>query len=163
MLIREESFLLARDIRIHEAAHFGVGILLGLPMGEPEVFRDGSGGRVNLGWTEIHASVAAIEGQAISQNTEWAAARRVATMYLAGFAGECIITGADTSEIVGGHSHDLAKACEVLELVGAPVDQSLKRAWAHALEILKACWPAVTELAGMIPETDGGHRPPQFH
>ena len=163
MVIREKSFLLARDIRIHEAAHFGVGTLLRLPMAGPEIYRDGSGGRVNLDWATIQAGAAAIEGHPISQNREWAAARRVVTMYLAGFAGECIASGTDTSEIVGGHSHDLAKACEVLELVGAPVDQNLKRAWADALEILKVCWPAVTELAAMIPTTDGCHHPPRFN
>ena len=163
MIIREESFLKSRDTRIHEAGHFGVGTLLRLPMAGPEVFRDGSGGIVNLDWDNIRETAKELEGKEASHQTNVVAATRIATMYLAGFAAECIASDTDTTEIVGAQSHDFMKACEALRLVDAPVEKNLKKAWSDALKVLNICWPAVIEAAALIPVTDGTHRPPKFH
>lgn len=165
LIIQPESFLKSRDIRIHEASHCAVGTILRLPMSMPEVFKDGSGGVANFDWDEIRASADSDDRHLdeIDYDQQLNAGTHIAAMYLAGFAGEAIASKTEWRQIIGARSHDLQKACQALDLVKAPEEIYLSLAWHTALEILYTCWPTVMKLADMIPETDGTHRPPQFH
>ena len=165
LIIQPESFLKSRDIRIHEASHCAVGTILRLPMSMPEVFKDGSGGVANFDWDEIHASADSDDRHLdeIDYGEKLNSCTHIAAMYMAGFAAESLASKTEWRQIIGARSHDLQKACQVIELVKAPEDIYLPLAWHTALDILANCWPAVLKLSAMIPETDGTHRPPRFH
>ena len=162
MIIRDESFLTARDFRIHEAAHVAVGVMLRLPMALPEVFRDGSGGRANFAWDEIEVGASQALPDEVSASTERKAAVNIGAMYLAGYCAEGIASGANLDFIIGAKTHDLIQALRVLDLVNAS-HNDLLLSWDLARKILTHTWPAVLELAEMVPVTDGTHRPPIFH
>ncbi len=166
MIIRQESYLRCRNIRIHEAGHFAIGTILRLPMALPEVFRDGSGGVAPFAWDEVEECAAKEIDVLHEMELGPKAATNIASMYLAGFAAEAIASKTPWEDIIGGRTHDLSKAVEVLQLVGLHGENQethLKLAWITALTILSEQWKAVCQLADMIPETDGTHHPPIFH
>ncbi len=164
--IYPESTLKGRDFRIHEAGHIAVGIMLKLPMLGGEIFRDGSGGRANLDWDTIRQTETTDtrELDQFDARVKIQASLNIACMYAGGFAAECIASQTPRDDIIGAKSHDMVKALEALALAEAPPEIYLPIAWTKALRILETTWPAVIELAGTIPITDGHHHtPPKFH
>ena len=161
IVIRKETVLRARDFRIHESAHFLIGIMFRLPMGEPEVFQDGSGGRVPFDRPALE-SAAAVDVGDVPENVVHLATLNICSMFAAGFAAEAIASDTDTTHVIGLRSEDLINAGQILEHTGLPME-TLEAAWHRTVRILRAIWPLVTDLAKDIPETDGTHRPPKFH
>ena len=164
MIIRSESFLPARNYAVHEAAHYCVGSLFRLPLQPPEIFRDGSGGRVPLDRPAILASAEQAPDD-IPRDQYRLAARNIACMYLSGHAGEAIACGVDTSCIVGARTSDLHQAGEVIIQAGfsEQMDAILEESWHQAVRLLRKMWPLVQEIAGDVLITDGSHRPVKFH
>lgn len=166
MIIRKDTYLRQRDISIHEASHFAVGILLNLPMQMPEVFRDGSGGRAPFDIDEAERLCAS--NPVIFDSTDQEAkvvgkvGVRIAAVFLAGCAGEAIHFGMPTDIIIGGRTADMNNACLVLERAGQPLTK-LFDAWELSVKLLRHAWPAVVRAADLIPVTDGTHRAPIFH
>lgn len=159
MIIRRESFLPVRNFAVHEAAHYLIGKRFNLPVLEPEVFADGSGGRVALDRPQIERTAATTADEDIPQEVMAKAARQVCCMYLAGHAAEAIAAGADTDHIIGRRTPDLYNAGEILEKCGLP-DSILEEGWRDAVRILREMWPAVVDLARTVPLTNGSHNPP---
>ena len=155
MIIRRETFLTTRSFRIHEAGHLFVGRYHNLPMSHAEIYADGSGGIAHIDREEL-ARQAAPDDVEIPHAITVRAATQCAGLFLAGFAGEAIHAGADLGRVIGAHTSDVAKAAEFLEYAAQPVDL-LDAVWTETVEILRANWPAVIELAKEIPVTSNSH------
>lgn len=164
MIIRSESFLPRRDFRIHESAHYCVGSLFRLPLQPPEVFRDGSGGRVPFDRPAILASAEQAPDD-VSGDQFRLAARNIACMFLAGTAAEAVACGVDTSHLIGARTSDLHQAGEVIINAGfsEQMDAILEESWHQAVRLLRKMWPMVLEVAGDVLITDGTHRPVRLH
>ena len=164
MIIRPESFLQVRDFRVHESGHYTVGSLFRLPLQPPEVFRDGSGGRVPFDRPAMLASAEQAPDD-VSGGQYRLAARNIACMFLAGTAAEAIACGVDTSHLIGARTSDLHQAGEVIINAGfsEQMDEILEESWHQAVRLLRKMWPLVQEIAGDVLITAGSHRPVKFH
>ena len=164
MIIRSESFLPRRDFGVHESAHYCVGSLFRLPLQPPEIFRDGSGGRVPLDRPAILASAEQAPDD-VSGDQYRLAARNIACMFLAGHAGEALACGVDTRHLIGARTSDLHQAGEVIINAGysEQMDAILEESWHQAVRLLRKMWPLVQEIAGDVLITDNSHRPPKIH
>ena len=121
-----------------------------------------SGTQIRIDLETIRSIAERLDDKEFSQSTQWNIATRIAAMYLAGFCAECLSSHTDTDEIVGAQSHDVQKAVEVLELVGAPVESSMKKAWSYARRVLCLSGDSIFKAAALIPETNGTHQEPLF-
>lgn len=162
MIIRSESFLPVRNIPVHEAAQYVLGVAFGLPMDCPEVFRDKSGGRAPFDQPALAASASGVVIEDIPGDELRLAAIQIGAVFLAGCAAEAIAANVDTSIIIGSRTQDLQHAVECIRKVGQS-DLLLEDAWRMAVKMLHHAWPMVLEIAQDIPITDGTHRPPKFH
>ena len=164
MIVRSESFLPRRDFAVHESAHYCVGSLFRLPLQPPEVFKDGSGGRVPFDRPAILASAEQAPDD-IPCDQYRLAALNISSMFLAGCAAEAIAADVDTRHLIGARTSDLHRAGEVIINAGfsEQMDAILEESWHQAVRLLRKMWPIVVEIAGEVIITDDTHRPPKFH
>ena len=159
MIIRPYTFLKQRDYRIHEAGHFAVGTLLGLPMEIPAVFTGGGGiAAFDRETVKAKASQDDTPLEACSERVISDAALNIAKTFLAGHAAEAIHFGDDVSEVIGGRTSDFNHAWAVLEesslLSGSLPEIDIHLAWMESVELLKSVWPRVLRVAELLDERD---------
>lgn len=165
-MIRSTDLILQKNIRIHEASHTAVGVMLGIGMEFPKVFSDGSGvAPFNLDEARAKAK-SSPEIEDVPSDKLRLSARHIAAVYCAGYAGEAIASGSSTAFPLMESTLDLNHAFRVLHLANIEpneMESEIHQAWSLAIQTLKRCWPAVEELAGMIDVTPGSHQPPKLH
>ena len=164
--IKPESALSKRDFRVHEAGHFVVGTMFGLPMEPPEIFADGTGGRCNWDQAEVKRRAGKplpeLTDKAL-QTAEQLAALNIAACYMAGFCAEAMAAGDDVRKIFGSRTPDIAHAAQVL-MLAFEHDRHLETAWNRARTVLEDAWGLVEYFAENMTITSGthGHRPLRF-
>lgn len=145
------------DIATHEASHYVLGCVIGLPVSNPRLI---AGNPSVQGKVSIPPEPEDVDLNKVHTATLQVMALRMAAFYLAGAVGQCLAVGiirTGNRVVIDTESADLHSARRVLGYAGIEGDRGLVWGAEYAQRCLAYGWQHVTDLAAEIRE-----KPPSF-